>query len=65
MRALMKHVLFLTVLVAVALCLTEQVAHSARITVDAGGACTLADAITAANTDTATVRLAQVRTPSS
>uniref|UniRef100_UPI0040576DA4 choice-of-anchor Q domain-containing protein n=1 Tax=Candidatus Electronema sp. TaxID=2698783 RepID=UPI0040576DA4 len=40
-------------LAALSLSLTAQTAHSASITVDAGGICTLADAITAANTDMA------------
>jgi hypothetical protein len=40
-------------LLAAALGLTAQTAHSADITVDAGGICTLAEAITAANNDNA------------
>ena len=52
MKALMKHFLFLTALVAAALSLTAQAAYAATITVDADGTCTLAKAIAAANTDT-------------
>jgi hypothetical protein len=40
-------------LLAAALGLTAQTAHSADITVDAGGNCTLAEAITSANNDNA------------
>ena len=41
-------------LLAAALGLTAQAAHSASITVDAGGNCTLGEAITSANNDSAT-----------
>ncbi|WP_417916934.1 choice-of-anchor Q domain-containing protein [Candidatus Electronema sp. JC] len=41
-------------LLTAALGLTAQAAHSANITVDAGGNCTLAEAITSANNDSAT-----------
>jgi hypothetical protein len=50
MNTPLKHVLFLTTL----LVLAGSAAQAASITVDAGGTCILADAITAANTDTAT-----------
>jgi parallel beta-helix repeat protein len=50
MNAPLKHVLFVTTLLALA----GSAAQAANITVDAGSTCTLADAITAANTDTAT-----------
>lgn len=53
MKALMKHWPFLTALVAAALSLTAQAAHSANITVDTGGVCTLAEAIDSANKDMA------------